>query len=125
MSQPSLAFERVLISKISEVLNTTGSSPLIVSLSGPSPAIARDSVIVGNGYASAIVAGKVMLNSMVSGSGFPSGATMASLRLNPGAGLLQLSLSVSTVKVQLARKPDTYRRELLTAIKQMTRMILF
>ena len=50
---------------------------------------------------------------------------MASLRLNPGAGLLQLSLSVSTVKVQLARKPDTYRLELLTAIKQMTRMILF
>ena len=66
-----------------------------------------------------------MLNSMVSDPGFPSGAAMASLRLNPGAGLLQLPLSVSTVKVPLARKPDTHRRELLTAIKQMTRMILF
>jgi len=65
----------------------------------PGPAIARDSVIVGSGQTSAIVAGKVMLNPMVSGPGVPSAATMASFRLNPSTGLLQLSLCVSTGKV--------------------------
>jgi len=40
-----------------------------------------------------------MLNSMVSGPEVPSAATMASFRLNPGTGLLQLSLCVSTGKV--------------------------
>ena len=62
----------------------------------PGPAIARDSVIVGSGQTSAIVAEKVMLNPMVSGPGVPSAATMASFRLNPSTGLLQLSLCVST-----------------------------